>query len=78
MDQRPPPGFAVKSSLYSGVSCQVLIYHNKEQKENKNVPYVVIRQVMTLATIGMPEGTHDIHTLILGRLQAEMQPFTGA
>jgi glutaryl-CoA dehydrogenase len=39
--------------------------------------YHVIRRVMNMETINTLEGTHDIHTLILGRAQTGIQAFTG-
>jgi glutaryl-CoA dehydrogenase len=38
--------------------------------------YHVIRQVMNLETINTLEGTHDIHALILGRVQTGLQALT--
>ncbi len=40
--------------------------------------YHVIRHVMNLETVNTYEGTHDIHALILGRAQTDIQAFTGA
>ena len=39
--------------------------------------YHVIRHVMNLETVNTYEGTHDIHALILGRAQTNLQAFTG-
>jgi glutaryl-CoA dehydrogenase len=38
----------------------------------------VIRHVMNLEAVNTYEGTHDIHALILGRAQTDIQAFTGA
>ena len=38
--------------------------------------YHVIRHVMNLETVNTYEGTHDIHALILGRAQTDIQAFT--
>ena len=38
--------------------------------------YHVIRQVMNMEAINTLEGTHNIHTLILGRAQTGIQAFT--
>jgi glutaryl-CoA dehydrogenase len=38
--------------------------------------YHVIRQLMTLEAVSTYEGTHDIHTLILGRAITGIQAFT--
>ena len=40
--------------------------------------YHVIRHCMNLETVNTYEGTHDIHALILGRAQTNLQAFTGA
>jgi glutaryl-CoA dehydrogenase len=40
--------------------------------------YHVIRHVMNLEAVNTYEGTHDIHALILGRAQTDIQAFTGA
>jgi len=37
--------------------------------------YHVIRHVMNLETVNTYEGTHDIHALILGRAQTDLQAF---
>ena len=37
----------------------------------------IIRHMMNLETVNTYEGTHDIHTLILGRAQTGIQAFTG-
>ena len=37
----------------------------------------VIRHMMNLESVNTYEGTHDIHTLILGRAQTGIQAFTG-
>ena len=37
--------------------------------------YHVIRHVMNLETVNTYEGTHDIHALILGRAQTNLQAF---
>ena len=39
--------------------------------------YHVIRHLMNLETVNTYEGTHDIHALILGRAQTDLQAFTG-
>ena len=39
--------------------------------------YHVIRHVMNLEAVNTYEGTHDIHALILGRAQTELQAFNG-
>jgi glutaryl-CoA dehydrogenase len=38
----------------------------------------VIRHVLNLEAVNTYEGTHDIHALILGRAQTDIQAFTGA
>jgi glutaryl-CoA dehydrogenase len=38
--------------------------------------YHVIRHMMNLESVNTYEGTHDIHALILGRAQTELQAFT--
>ena len=37
--------------------------------------YQVIRHMMNLETVNTYEGTHDIHALILGRAQTDLQAF---
>ena len=37
--------------------------------------YGVIRHVMNLEAVNTYEGTHDIHALILGRAQTNLQAF---
>ena len=39
--------------------------------------YHVIRHMVNMEVINTLEGTHDIHTLILGRAMTGMQAFTG-
>ena len=39
--------------------------------------YHVIRHLLNLETVNTYEGTHDIHSLILGRAQTGIQAFTG-
>ncbi len=39
--------------------------------------YHVIRHVLNLEAVNTYEGTHDIHALILGRAQTDIQAFTG-
>lgn len=39
--------------------------------------YHVIRHLMNLEAVNTYEGTHDIHALILGRAQTDIQAFTG-
>ena len=40
--------------------------------------YHVMRHLMNLETVNTYEGTHDVHALILGRAQTDLQAFTGA
>ncbi len=37
--------------------------------------FQVIRHMMNLETVNTYEGTHDIHALILGRAQTDLQAF---
>jgi glutaryl-CoA dehydrogenase len=37
--------------------------------------YGVIRHVMNLEAVNTYEGTHDIHALILGRAETDLQAF---
>ena len=37
--------------------------------------YHVMRHLMNLETVNTYEGTHDIHALILGRAQTDIQAF---
>jgi glutaryl-CoA dehydrogenase len=38
--------------------------------------YPVIRHMLNLEAVNTYEGTHDVHALILGRAQTDLQAFT--
>jgi len=69
----------ISRNLFAHVAIHDLIVCRNGTKGSRNKgvsdEYGVIRHVMNLEAVNTYEGTHDIHALILGRAQTNLQAF---